>query len=146
MLDKKLRKQVESALCNYEHYKALKRKQAESLTDMAESGLTAQYGKVGGGGGAISNPTEAKALKAVVSHNAAAWCKVIERTKQHFAQDSLKLKFLEYRYFRNIPVLVLLRDYYKDFYTSEERTFYNWRDEILVYVALLATQEKLIKL
>ena len=142
MLDRKIRKRVEYAFYNY---KTLKEQGANYIVELAESGLTARLDSVGGSSGK-SNPTEAKGIKAAECYDAIPWCRVVERTKKRFMDEPLKLKLIEYRYERKTPIKQLYTKHYDKFYASEKKTFYNWLDEILTYAAMLAIQERIIKL
>src|SRR5690554_6881185 len=140
MLDWKIRKKIEWAFYNYN---TLKQRAKEYICDIASEGLTARYGVAGSSNG-YSNPTENKALSAA-SQNDEAWCKVVEHTFEQFKYEPLKTKLIKYRYDKGLSVRQLCDNYNNEFFVFEEKTFYNWINEILTYAAMVAIQERLIK-
>lgn len=136
MLDRKIRKRVEYAFYNY---KTLKEQGANYIVELAESGLTARLDGVGGSSGK-SNPTEAKGIKAA-DYNAMLWCKVVERTKARFASDINKIDMLNFKYTKKWGADRICTELY-----ITRMTLYNWLDDVLTYAAMLAIQERIIKL
>jgi hypothetical protein len=140
MLDYGMRKKIEWAFYNYE---VLKKRVKEYVYDIACTGVTARYEAVGGHSNCISNPTELKGISAAMQQDE-AWVRVVDKTIEHFKDDPKKTKFIQYKYMKRIPVRALLVKYRDVFDIYEEKTFYNWLDEILTYAAMVAIQYRLI--
>jgi hypothetical protein len=140
MLDYGIRKKIEWAFYNYD---MLKKRASEYTYDIACTGVTARYEAVGGHSNCISNPTELKGISAA-SQTDEAWVKVVDKTLERFKDQPKKIKFIQYKYMKRISVKDLLLNYRDVFNVYEERTYYNWLDEILAYAAMVAIQYKLL--
>lgn len=136
MLDRRLRRRIERAF--YE-YSTNKHRGAESVAELAESGLTVKYEAVGRGNGP-SNPTERKALKGMDDGNAYAWCVVVEQTLAHFAGTG-KDTLIRLRYFDKLSERRVCEKLY-----IERTSYYSWVTDILTYTAMIAIQFHLIKI
>ena len=88
------RKKIEYAFYNFEK---MRDESLEYLKDVRLSGITVQYGKVGGGSG-TSNPTEQKAIKCA-DYDKALWVEVVERTCIYF-NWSIEKAIIEMKYFK----------------------------------------------
>lgn len=137
MLDRKMRKRIEWA---FYHYDELKKQGAEYLLELAEQGVTAQYEGVGIHSSDVSNPTESKGIK-VAGNTAAAWCKVVERTKERYQCDANKSELLRLKYKTGLKETKLCSELYLD-----RRTMYYWLDDMLTFATMIAIQEKVIKI
>ena len=136
MLDRKIRRKVESAFYNY---KKNIESGAESLAELAECGLTAKYGTVGGSSD-VGNPTESKAIKLAEGCDAALWCRVVEKTLEHF-HDTRKDTLIRLRYFDKLSERRVCEKLYID-----RSAYYDWVTDVLTYGAMLAIQYSLIKI
>lgn len=122
MLTKRIRKQIEWHFKNYNADAAL---YDDRVREIIDSGLTANYSGVGGGGG-VSSPTEAKGLRLLELDNEQSWAAVVRNT------------FIAFRFEPEHKVMVEL--YIKGRSLKEllcdglwETTFYRWRDNWLEY-------------
>lgn len=136
MLDRKIRSKVERAFYDYN---ANKERGAESLAELAENGLTAKYGAVGGGSD-IGNPTESKAIKLAEGCDAALWCRVVEKTLEHF-HDTGKDTLIRLRYFDKLSERRVCERLYID-----RSAYYDWITDVLTYGAMIGIQHGLIKI
>lgn len=96
MLDRKLRRRVERAFYDYE---LNKKRGVDQIVELAESGLIAQYDKVGGRAG-VGNPTEKKAILAAADKSY-LWCRVVENTLITFRWE-IEEWIINMYYFRNM--------------------------------------------
>lgn len=96
MVDRKVRYKIERS---FKDYAKNRQRGAEYIVELAESGLIAQYGKVGSGNN-VGNPTEAKAIKAA-GDIAALWCKVVENTLITFKWE-IEEWIIDMYYFRKL--------------------------------------------
>jgi len=136
MLDRKIRRKVERAFYDY---KANRESGAESLAELAECGLTAKYGAVGGSSD-VGNPTESKAIKLAEGCDAALWCRVVEKTLEHF-HDTGKDTLIRLRYFDKLSERRVCEKLY-----IERASYYLWATDILNYAAMIAIQFRLLKI
>lgn len=136
MLDRKLRRRVERAFYEYKTNSDLSE---DAIIELAESGLTAKYGAVGGGSGA-GNPTESKVIKAVDSNDTFLWCTVVDKTLRHF-QNTGKDTLIRLRYFERLkPWKCCEKLYISDSYRKL------WINDILEYAVTVAACLQLIKI
>ena len=120
MLTKRIRKQIEWHFINHRADMAL---YEDRVREIVESGLTANYSGVGGGGG-VSSPTESKGLRLYELDAEQTWAAVVRNT------------FIAFRFEPEYKVMVEL--YIKGRKLKEllcdglwETTFYRWRDNWL---------------
>ncbi len=123
MLTKRLRGQIEWHFKNYNADIALYN---EKVRDILESGLTPNYGGVGGGGNSISSPTEVKAIKLYELDAERSWATVVRNTFIAF-QFEPEHKVMVELYIKGRKLKELLCD------GLWETTFYRWRDHWLEY-------------
>jgi len=138
VLNRKTYKQVEWYLYNYHE---IRREVQESKDDIIEAG-NRDISEWGGGISYHSDPTASKALKLckknIVEYE--KWLKVVEATIQRYKDTSLGL-LLQKRYFDELGEIHICRELH-----IERATYYRWRNEIVIYTAMLALQEGLIKI
>ncbi|ABB15076.1 prophage LambdaCh01, phage transcriptional regulator, RinA family [Carboxydothermus hydrogenoformans Z-2901] len=138
MLERSIYKKIEWYLFNYFN---IRREINEYRDEVLNSGR--QLIEQGGGG--ISRHSDPTALKAIkLASNAEIekyekWIKVIEKVIEHF-KGTEKGKLLQMRYF----------DEYAERYICnklhiERTTYFTWKNEIVLYTAMLAIQYGLIK-
>ena len=137
VLDRRTYKKIEYYLYNY--YK-IKREVELKKQDIIESGgrdLT----EWGGGISYHSDPTATRAIKLTRPElvEKEKWLKVVEGTIQHY-KGTEKGRLLQKKYFDELGEKHICEELY-----IERATYYNWRNEIVLYAALLAAQEGLIK-
>ena len=137
VLDRRTYKKIEYYLYNY--YK-IKREVELKKQDIIESGgrdLT----ELGGGISYHSDPTATRAIKLTRPElvKKEKWLKVVEGTIQHY-KGTEKGRLLKKKYFDELGEKHICEELY-----IERATYYNWRNEIVFYTALLAAQEGLIK-
>lgn len=136
MLDRKIRKKIEWAFYNYAD---LREKGAEYLVELAERGLTASYDAAGVHGSGADNAAETRCVKAIDANRAAYWCKVVEKTLEHF-RDTGKDTLIRLRYFDKKGTVRVCDQLYID-----RRTLFYWVDDILSYALMGALQLQIIK-
>lgn len=122
MLTKRIRKQIEWHFKNYNADAAL---YDDRVREIIDSGLTANYSGVGGGGG-VSSPTEAKGLRLLELDNEQSWAAVVRNTFIAFRFEP-EHKVMVELYIKGRPLKELLCD------RLWESTFYRWRDNWLEY-------------
>jgi len=122
MLTKRIRKQIEWHFKNYNADAAL---YDDRVREIIDSGLTANYSGVGGGGG-VSSPTEAKGLRLLELDNEQSWAAVVRNTFIAFRFEP-EHKVMVELYIKGRPLKELLCD---GLWGS---TFYRWRDNWLEY-------------
>ena len=94
MLDRRMRRQVESAFYKYPvNCKA----EAEYVAEQYTGGLTSQFDRIGRST-AVSDPTGNKAARLADGSHNLLWCRVVEQTMEHF-RGTDKLYFIESRYY-----------------------------------------------
>ena len=122
MLTKRLRKQIEWHFKNYNADAAL---YEDRVREIVDSGLTANYSGIRGGGG-VSSPTEIKGLRLLEIDNEQSWAAVVRNTFIAFRFEP-EHKVMVELYIKGRPLKELLRD------GLWESTFYRWRDNWLEY-------------
>lgn len=120
MLTKRIRKQIE---WHFKNYKADIALYNDRVDEIVNSGLTANYSGVGGGGD-ISNPTETKGLKLLDLDMQQTWAAVVRNTFIAFRFEP-EYKIMVELYIKERPLKDLLCD------GLWETTFYRWRDKWL---------------
>lgn len=137
VLDKRIYKKIEWYLYNYHN---LRREVEREKRDIIEAGGR-DLAEWGGGISHHSDPTANRAIKLTSPEllEKEKWLKVIEGTIQHF-QGTEKGRLLQKKYFDELGERHICRELH-----IERATYYNWRNEIVLYAALLAAQEGLIK-
>jgi len=137
VLDRKTYRKIEYYLY---HYFEIRREVEQEKEDIIEAGGR-DIVEWGGGISYHSDPTASKAIKLVRPDivEKEKWLKVIEGTIQHF-QGTEKGRLLQKKYFDQLGERHICQELH-----IERATYYNWRNEIVLYAALLAVQEGLLK-
>jgi hypothetical protein len=82
--------------------------------------------------------TAVKALKLCELQEKEKWLRVIEAVLERY-KNTQKFKLIQKKYFENFDERHIC-----DLLHIERATYYNWRDEIILYAALLLARENLI--
>lgn len=137
ILSRQLYKKIEWYLYNYYN---IRRKVAEIKQNIVDAGGR-DLSEWGGGVSYHSDPTASKAIKLTRQDivEKEKWLKVVEGTISHF-QGTEKGRLLQKKYFDELSNLHVMRELH-----IEKTTFYRWREEIVIYAAMLAIQAGLIK-
>lgn len=137
VLNKKTYKKIEYYLYHYYQIRREVEQEKQDIIDQGGQDLT----EWGGGISYHSDPTASKALKLADPElvEKEKWLKVIEATIQHF-QGTEKGRLLQKKYFDELGERHICLELH-----IERTTYYRWREEIVIYTALLATQYGLIK-
>ncbi|EMT38143.1 Protein of unknown function (DUF1492) [Thermoanaerobacter thermohydrosulfuricus WC1] len=137
VLERRIYKKIEYYLY---HYHQIRREVEQEKQDIIEAGGR-DIVEWGGGVSYHSDPTASKAVKLARPDliEKEKWLKVIEDTIQHF-QGTEKGRLLQKKYFDQLGERHICQELH-----IERATYYNWRNEIVLYTALLAVQEGLIK-
>lgn len=122
MLTKRLRKQIER---HFKNYSADAELYEERVREIVDSGLTANYSGIRGGGG-VGSPTEAKGLRLLELDREQSWAAVVRNTFIAFMFEP-EHKVMVELYIKKRPLKELLCD------GLWENTFYRWRDNWLEY-------------
>lgn len=117
MLTKRIRKQIEWHFKNYNADIALYN---DRVDEIVNSGLTANYSGVGGGGG-VSSPTEAKGLKLYELDTERTWAAVVRNTFITF-WNKPEGKIMNALYIQGKPKSEILCN------GLWETQFYRWRE------------------
>lgn len=136
VLSREIYKQIEYYFYNYAE---IQKQLIDAKTTIYEA--LQQHHDGGGGCGAYkSDPTALKALKLTGSEimSLEAVCKVVEKTIVRF-KGTEKEKLLKMRYFQKLGKFVIMDDL-----NIEERTFYAWSEDIVIYAAFVAQKHNLI--
>jgi len=138
VLDRKTYRRIEYYLY---HYFQIRREVEQEKEDIIESGGR-NIVEWGGGISYHSDPTANKAIKLTRPDliEKEKWLKVIEDTIQHF-QGTEKGRLLQKKYFDQLGERHVCEELH-----IERTTYYRWREEIVIYIAMLAIQEGLIKI
>lgn len=123
MLTKRLRSQIEWHFYNYPEDIALYN---ERVREIAESGLTVNYDRIGSGGNTPGSPTERKAIMLEALEQERSWATVVRNTFIAF-QFEPEHKVMVELYIKGRNLKELLCDWLR------ETTFYRWRDHWLEY-------------
>jgi len=137
VLDRKTYKKIEYYLY---HFFEIRREVEQEKQDIIEAG-SRDLTEWGGGISYHSDPTANRAIKLTRPDlvEKEKWLKVIEGTIQHF-QGTEKGRLLQKKYFDELGERHICQELH-----IERATYYNWRNEIVFYTALLAAQKGLIK-
>ncbi len=138
ILDKDTYKKVEWHLYNYFQ---LRREVQEYEEDILESGAQ-EHGESGSGRSWHSDPTACKVLRLVSPDmlQKQKWLKVVRKVLMKF-DGTDKGRLIEKKYFEELGEVHVCMELH-----ISRATFFNWREEIVLFTALLAVQEKLIKI
>lgn len=123
MLTKRLRSQIERHFYNYPADIALYN---ERVREIAESGLTVNYDRIGSGGNTQGSPTERKAIMLEALEQERNWATVVRNTFVAFQFEP------EYEI---MTELYINRRKYKEILCNGlwQSTFWRWRDRWLEY-------------
>lgn len=138
VLDRRTYKKIEYYLYNY--YK-IKREVELKKQDIIESGGR-DLAEWGGGISYRSDPTAVKAVKLckrdIIEYE--KWLKTVEISINHF-KNTEKGRLLQMKYFEELSEMYICQELH-----IERATYFRWREEIVIYTAMLALQEGLIKI
>lgn len=138
VLDRKTYKKIEWYLYNYH---SLRKELAEERSNIIEAGRN-ELGEWGGGISYHSDPTAIRAIKLTKPElvEKEKWLKVVEGTMQRF-RGTGKGRLLQKKYFEQLGEIQICKELH-----IERTTYFRWREELVIYTAMLAIQEGLIKL
>lgn len=134
MLTKRLRNQIEWHFYNYPADMALYN---ERVREIAESGLSMNYERIGSGGNTPGSPTERKAILLEELDREKTWATVVRNTFNAFRFEP-EFKVMEKLYIYRVP--------YKELFSGDvwERTYWRWRDKWLEYAYKWAKKFRLL--
>ncbi|MEA4960367.1 DUF1492 domain-containing protein [Lutispora sp.] len=137
IIDRKTYKKIEYYFYNYY---AIRRELQYRKEDIIEEARPA-VGEWGGGISYHSDPTASKAIKLCKDNimEDEKWVRVVERTIAKF-KGTGKGRLLQKKYFDELGEIHICRELH-----IERATYFNWRTEIILYAAMLAAQEGLLK-
>ena len=131
-------RKIEYYLYNYD---TVKKEVHEKRQDIILQG-SQELGQWGGGQSYHNDPTASRAIKLckkdIVKQE--KWLDVVDQVHEHY-NGTDKGKLIQMNYIDETPI--------KDICESlkiSRRTFFEWKNEIVTYAALVATQKKLIKI
>ncbi len=138
VLDRQIYKKIEWYLYNYYEIRRYIAEKKEDIIDANSKDLT----EWGSGISYHSDPTANKTMKLCKEDivETEKWLQVIEATIKEF-QGTEKGQLLQKKYFDELGEKHICMEL-----NIERATYFNWRNEIVFYVALLAAQEGLIKI
>lgn len=138
VLNKRIYKKIEWYLYNYHNIRREVDQEKQNIIESGGRDLT----EWGGGISCHSDPTANKAIKLVRAElvEEEKWLKVIKNTIKHF-ENTEKGRLLQKKYFDELGEKYICEELH-----IERATYYNWRNEIVLYTALLGVQEGLIKI
>lgn len=134
ILDGRLRKRIEFHFFNYNADKLI---ESDTVRDIAESGLTADFNRIGSRAGRTPNLTEKKGLLLYEQSKRYLWPKVVENTFTAFRFEP-EYEIMHKRYVERVA--------YKELFAKglPERTYWYWRDRWLDYAYMWAKEYKLL--
>lgn len=137
LINRKTYKKIEYYLYNYNEIK----KEIEQYKEDIALGGGREYGEVGGGQSYHSDPTAIKAIKLASSKitEDEKWLKIVEQTMKKY-KGTAKEFLIKLKCEKSLGEVRICREL-----NIERATYYNWRNEIVTYAALIAAQEGLIK-
>ena len=137
VIDRHTYKTIEWSLYNYQD---LCQKIEEQREDILESSGRKIDGTVNSKG-ALSDTTASKALRLASPEmlKNEKWVRVVSSTLKRFG-GTCKGKLLEKKYFEQLGEVEICREI-----PVSRTTYYAWREEIIIYTAMIAIQEGLIK-
>lgn len=138
IIKRSLYRKIEYYLYNY---KEIREKVKEKRKDVIESGGR-EIGETGGGISYHSDPTAQKVIRLLEDTNTIEdeeWLDVIEHTKEKY-KGTEKGELLKLKYEREMGEVQVCREL-----NISRATYYNWRQEIVFYTAIVATQKGLIR-
>ncbi len=138
ILSRKIYKQIEWYLYNYYEIK----REVQELKDEIIEGRSYDISEWGGGISYHSDPTAVKAVKLckrdIIEYE--KWLKTVEISINHF-KNTEKGRLLQMKYFEELSEMYICQELH-----IERATYFRWREEIVIYTAMLALQEGLIKI
>jgi hypothetical protein len=136
VLSKDIYRLIEKQFYNYPRIK----RELEKYKREVATSRPAEIGEWGQGRSCHSDPTALKAIKLTTREirDKEAWLKVIEKVCKHFAGTE-KGQFIKLQYFDR-----LRRNQICEKLFIKRTTYYNWRNSIVYYTALIAQKEDLI--
>jgi phage transcriptional activator, RinA family len=138
ILSRRMYKKIEWYLYNYY---SIRRDIEKTKEDIIEAGCR-DLTEWGGGISYHSDPTASKAIKLTRESilEKERWIKVINQVIKHY-NETEKGKLLQKKYFDELGERHICQELH-----IERATYYRWREEIVIYTAMLALQEGLIKI
>ncbi|WP_238524601.1 transcriptional regulator [Caldicellulosiruptor hydrothermalis] len=135
MLDSNIYRAIEKILYHYFDIKHEIKAKEEEIMNCQKYGFKIDLGNAG----YYSDPTATMAIKLCSKELEIMrkWIQVIDAAKEKF-KGTGKGRLLEMRYFEELAT-----DYICQKLFIERRTFYHWRDDIVVYIASLAVKYEL---
>lgn len=133
------RKIILDALYNYREYKT----KTVDVTDIAESHLTPEFGKVGSGKGTPKNGKENAVIKVIDEDiKRSRLCLAIEKTLERYEFDEPKKNFMFLRFIGDVHGRRYGIARVSDKIGISERTANYWIEEIINYVYMWAVTLK----
>lgn len=138
VLDRHTYKKIEYYFYNYfSLMRDVKEKQEEILSSQGsskdilklEANISSQKTEI----------TAVKAIKLCELQEKEKWLCVIESVLKHY-KNTEKLKLIEKKYFEELSEVQICTEL-----NIERRTYYVWRNEIVLFAAIIAAQEGLLK-
>lgn len=138
VLDRKTYKQVEWYLYNYKKVQKYVQEEKEDIID----GGGRDFGEYGGGQSFRSDPTASRAMRLCKGKitNYEKWLKVLDNVIKRYKDDPLG-GIIQKKYVEGLGEVQTCQELH-----IERTTFYRWREEIILYTAMLAIQEGLLKI
>ncbi len=137
------------SIINREIYKKLEwhlfhyfdiRREVKEYRDTVLNSSPPEFGEWGGGVSYHSDPTAIKAIRLVKPEirEKEKWIEIVEKTKAHF-ENTDKGRLLQMKYFDEEGPGYIQRKLHID-----RATYFRWKNEIILYMALLAQKYNLI--
>ncbi|MGB9780634.1 DUF1492 domain-containing protein [Caldanaerobacter sp.] len=136
VLDREIYKEIEKMLYKYFELKRMYKEKREEIMFGQKNNIKANIKNIG----YYSDPTSTTAIRLLSKEleTIENWIKVIEKTREKFA-DTDKGKLLEMQYFEELGP-----EHIQSKLHIERRTYYMWRNDIVLFTALLAQKYGLI--
>lgn len=137
LIKRDIYRKIEYYLYNHQE---IKNEIEEQKKDIIESGRS-EIGEIGRGQSFHSDPTALKAIRLCKDYllEDEKWLHVIEHTKEKY-QGTEKGKLLKLKYEQELGEIEICREL-----NISRATYFNWRQEIVFYTTMIATQKGLIR-
>ena len=135
-MTKGLKRRIEFAFRNY---KTNLKGAIDHVCDWAWNNTAIKYDLIRVQGCGSSSHEDALIENIEENYRTYAWCRVVEKTLEHYQFEHDKRSLIVYAFFDNLPLQKIL---YK--IGIAEPTFFRWKDEILQVALLWAREYKLV--
>ena len=136
LLERKTNKTIEYFFYNYFN---IRRELQEAREEILEGSTSFDYESIPAVTNNIADTTGKKVIELCRYEEKEKWCTIVEKTLKKFTGTG-KDRLIEKKYFEELGEVHICQ-----LINVERATYYNWKNEIIYYAALLAAKDNLIK-